>query len=613
MVHGMTMMHLLPESEAVVAAPSPPYLPARGSQLARGHQFQESAVIVLSPPECTAMHDSSKGTPPSMLWNSLPMTLASEPIGLVSSRLSELYQQLPTEFEGDRASVEQFLEGLAFAKLALGLRPASRSYRSNFTAPYRELFNQDGSLHFHIEILLASIEEHQEVWVNDTMYHLGEDTMHSARALHRSWVSVCSYLEHWTMPESCLELAPRSADEELPSMLITLDKAWADFEMRYITELIQIEHQAKHPLMQAIEAEQQMRKFEENPWRKKRALHCPEYKRRTQVLLASLAKLNSVANPHCKADLHLSMNVFHNALNILQQDEAVEQKSGNLVDLQMQQAARVICMRMSLSLEAMRGYLRWVHTCLVCVDAHLSSNVGLVAKLVDLEESWALGSRYLQNQQVFLGLCDLVGAIKHAQTIVPSLRSQCEECDVNAFLVIPRLIWLRAIADPSTQLAVLSKLLPHRFYNATDDTNQSPQDSSSKESHQDMWQCDADLSGFVQEFELVFTSLLGSCGPEPPAGTAWNFLMRRAVHGAHEVDNAIYETLAPGVAAQAKTTVDAFMNQLEAWSMELQRHKPEEWNDFVAIVMEVLSEGTSSSGGIRQGRDGTSSPECYIC
>eukprot|EP00913_Durusdinium_trenchii_P024944 g23412.t1 len=63
-------------------------------------------------------------------------------------------------------------------------------------------------------------------------------------------------------------------------------------------------------------------------------------------------------------------------------------------------AARILAKDVLDSFTAMREYLREVGRCLERVDPHLCNNVGLVARLVDWEESWEVGTRYVQQEKM---------------------------------------------------------------------------------------------------------------------------------------------------------------------------------------------------------------------
>lgn len=519
------------------------------------------------------------------------MTRGTEEMHGAVDQLAKLYWLLPISgasiFE-DCAALEAFLESLVAAQSSLGLQTASRSYRSNFTENYRSLFPSE-TQNYSVDILQASQEQSKDVWVNSESFEISAGTLHSARDLQKSFAAVCNSLERWRTEEDPV-FAPKPAHLELRRLLLSLDLAWADFEMRYVNELIDIERYAKNHLVRAIEAEQNMRALEDNPWKKKQALWCPEYIRRTKTFLASLAKLNRISNPSCNGRCELSAKVLLNALKIIRRCNIVEKAGGDCRIREQKAAAQALFLYTTRPLDAMRNYLVQVKEFMGHVNPHLGQNEGLVTRLVELEEAWGgLGARYIQSLDLLTGFSDVVVAIRYAQNIAPSLSSMCAERDVDAFLVIPRLVWLRGLTDRSLQASILKQFLPHRFLGLTDQTGESFQQALPDMASQDTWRFDAALSKLVRKFEQVCSTLTTD-----GSSAAFDMLIHRAVNGSH--DKKLYEALEPRKREQAGAAVEEFMNQLEAWSMELQRHNPKDWNEFIAMILKCLSGGSSEEG-----------------
>jgi len=126
-------------------------------------------------------------------------------------------------------------------------------------------------------------------------------------------------------------------------------------------------------------------------------------------------------------------------------------------------------------------------------------------------------------------------------------------------------------------------LLPHRFPTAAAGDGLCPE-----------------LAGFVEEFRQVNRLLMdlqpsrksNACVPSAAAETAaWEVLVRRAVIGASEFEDA-YEPFASEAREKARNAVESLMRGLEFWSLDLQRHCPEDWNQFSAVLVECLSGGS---------------------
>merc|ERR1719193_2592279 len=129
------------------------------------------------------------------------------------------------------------------------------------------------------------------------------------------------------------------------------------------------------------------------------------------------------------------------------------------------------------------------------------------------------------------------------------------------------MIWLRFLARPEQHAELLGSILPHRF-------------RVDKECHT----ASAELQAFIDWYQATQGLLARAFGGEPAAAerTAWETLVRRVVKGSHE-DDALSALKAP-LRAEAHAAVEELMHDLERWSIELQRHCPEDWNQCSAIV-----------------------------
>lgn len=356
---------------------------------------------------------------------------------------------------------------------------------------------------------------------------------------------------------------------------MTLDVAWAAFEKKYISELIAIEDQARKLIVQAVDCEKRLRDLEAKYGETEALLVRSEYQAEQRRLVGSISYLNSVANFRRKGRDDLPADVLFDAVRTIQRCDLAE-KNGQSTELSA--AARTLCGDVVESFVAMRLYLREIGKCLERVDPHLCNNAGLVTRLVDWEESWEVGARYVQNELLLNGICDLVAEIRLAQHVAPSLRDMCEECDVDLFLVMPRIIWLRGLCKPSQQVQVFKSLLPHRFL-------EPPLVG-------DSWNVDDELSNFVLFFRHVNSTLMGNwraVGSHIAERSAWEVLVKRVVLGDGEAEK---EEVYGGLSSsrpQAEAIVEELVNKMEAWSMELQRHCAEDWNQFAGILIQCLS------------------------
>lgn len=310
-----------------------------------------------------------------------------------------------------------FLESLEATARAMRLEPANRSYRSSFTINYRALF-PDESRNYRVDILEASVEQNAVIWVNGDKFEFSQEAMQCAEDLQRAWSELCALLERWKAGDP----GDKPQRTEMRTSLVTLDVAWAAFEKKYISELIAIEDQARKLIVQAVDCEKRLRDLEAKYGETEALLVRSEYQAEQRRLVGSISYLNSVANFRRKGRDDLPADVLFDAVRTIQRCDLAE-KNGQSTELSA--AARTLCGDVVESFVAMRLYLREIGKCLERVDPHLCNNAGLVTRLVDWEESWEVGARYVQNELLLNGICDLVAEIRLAQHVAPSLRDMC--------------------------------------------------------------------------------------------------------------------------------------------------------------------------------------------
>lgn len=466
-----------------------------------------------------------------------------------------------------------FLSSLEAAARGLGLEAAPRSYRSKFSANYRALF-PDGARHYRVDVLEASVDQHAAIWVNGDKFELSPEAIIQAEELQRAWADLGTVLDRWPQAAEAPAVASRpTARGELAAVMDRLDAAWAGFEHRYISELIHIEEQARQLIVHAVDQECRLQLAES---RRESPEVIMEAQRR---LVASVARLNSVANFRRKGRDDLGVDILESATAVLRRRRRAGSSNGGS---RARSAAEILAADVVASFAAVRGYLREVGTCLERVDPHLCNNAGLVARLVDWEESWEVGARYVRHAPLMEAVCDLVEEIHSVQRLAPALTTMCADCDVELFLVLPRIILLCFVADPEEKRAELIRsLLPHRFSEPENAAPGSPGELG------------PELESLAKQYRRTMQQL---CDATPRGGVsaeavAWSVLVKRAIVGAGSDEDAC-ECLVPGLHDAAQKAVEDLMRDLERWSLELQRHCPEDWNQCSAVLVQCLTGGS---------------------
>jgi len=507
-----------------------------------------------------------------------------------ASLLQEDTGRLDTRSEAGFDRCYACLMALDAAASNLGVQVAPRSYRAAFSINYRALFPSEERI-YRVDVLEASIDRDSAIWVNGDKFEFSDEAMGRAEVLQSAWAALGELLlVRW--------LAGPLSRAQLQDALQQLDIAWASFEEKYIGELIAIEERARRLVVAAIGHDVRLQ-AREALQDEAILLTDPAYKQELVLLVGALARLNSVANVRRKGRDDLSAMVLLGAMGALQRCKQAFRagQSGGAVDnivsadggaAEALEAARILAMDVVESFRAMRNYLRQVSSCLERVDPHLGNNAGLVDRLVDLEESWEVGARYVQNKQLFIDVCALVAELRAAQRLVPDFARMCDECSAELFMVLPRLIWLRFLAAPAAHMELVASLLPHRFPRASQTA---------------AW--DAEIDGLVCRFrqaEQHFAEIaLAPQGWDTEAilRSGYAYLIRRAVAGAGELER--QGSAGTGLPAAARTAVEELMREIERWSIELQRHFPEDWNQCSAVLLRCL-EGARGDGSEAQER-----------
>mmetsp|Transcript_13506 Transcript_13506/g.36433 ORF Transcript_13506/g.36433 Transcript_13506/m.36433 type:complete len:509 (+) Transcript_13506:124-1650(+) len=463
----------------------------------------------------------------------------------------------------DVVGCEEFLKAIEATSIALGLEAAPREYRSEFSVNYHALFPDSGR-HYRVDVLEASTSEQSAIWVNGDKFELSPEAMHHAEALQRAWSRLCALLERWSVASQTQRTSSRPTKptrDEVADALTTLDTAWASFEHKYIVELIGIEAHSRRIVVHAVEKEARYR-------RAKKLEGAAEREEALDDLVKAISRLNSVANFRRKGRDDLGSEIFRRAVAVLERKDA--------------EAVNVLATDVVESLEAICLYLREVSRCMERVDPHLCNNVGLVARLEDWEESWEVGAKCLLQDSFLDAVNDQLVELHTAQRLAPAFVDMVDNCDVELFLVLPRLILLCFLADPGAKrVELLRNLLPHRFGELQRD-KANLADPCAGTSFRELG---PELKVLVEHFKRTVAVLDQGGARSRTHGTAtWEILVRRAVAGA-EGDGDFCHGCSPAT----QTAVQDLMREVEWWSLELQRHCPEDWNQWSAVIVQCLN------------------------
>jgi len=175
------------------------------------------------------------------------------------------------------------------------------------------------------------------------------------------------------------------------------------------------------------------------------------------------------------------------------------------------------------------------------------------------------------------GVRQLVCFLWCTQNVEPALRQMCEDCDAELFLVLPRLLMLSLLSDPSGPVSALARrLLPERFFSSEDG---SPAQLCK-------------LSHSLHRVLSTVTSTIMAGKDGGMAHEAWiqaqEIVMRRAVVGNGAEADPCAQLESPWRKA-ASADVEGLMNEVERSSMELARRCPETWNELSDLLVQCIT------------------------
>merc|ERR1712232_881108 len=237
-----------------------------------------------------------------------------------------------------------------------------------------------------------------------------------------------------------------------------------------------------------------------------------------RCLVEDIAKLNAIVNNRGKGRDDLSVEILVAARKALKRRWGDPDVSGS------SDGASMLATSVVVSFEALCDYLRKVNLCFEREDPNLCSNAELVARLVDWEKSWEIGGKYLQHEPLLHAICDVVEAVQAAQRMAPALIGMCTDCDVELFMVLPRIIWLRFIAAPTRVMELLKTFLPHRFQLGVRFKTGANKINACCSACP--W--DAHLAAFIEKFQSL-EGYFSDLALQPDRPLAWETLIKRAV------------------------------------------------------------------------------------
>ena len=170
----------------------------------------------------------------------------------------------------------KYLESLENLFALCFLKRASRAYRSEFTAAYRVLYDNPvaSPLNYLVEILDSAQESFPYLWVNGKKYEFSELVLQQGNMLFQTFSELKTAIHnlHLTVINARVistdDFCSLSFDDlqklrnKVERLLEQFDQDWSIYEKGYVTELMEIEADARRYVTEAIRISEELLNYE---------------------------------------------------------------------------------------------------------------------------------------------------------------------------------------------------------------------------------------------------------------------------------------------------------------------------------------------------------------
>lgn len=485
---------------------------------------------------------------------------------------------------------KEFLSRLEECSEQMCTNQASRQYRSGFTSNYQNVLPV-GSTNFSFELIKAAVENRQAIYVNGEKFTISPQASQCAIILKSGWSRLLRLLKRLageSVQDSTTEY------NSLYCTLVNLDAAWAAYEEKYINNLIEIEEISRSFIRKAIDLEAKLTDAEVGSCLTEAEDASKNISERRRKLVEAVCELRAATKNSSKAPKHFDAEILEVALTFkASNDKKADSKVMDIDDGHShgcQNEAVMLADDVIDTFEALRDYLRQVASRVDSVDPNLRFNKGLMQRLTDWEDAWKIGEKFVCQKPMLRAVSAVFDEFKQAQRVEPDLQEMLQDCDVELFLCLPRLIWLRFLEEPETMGVFVKALLPDRCA------------SGSKFKRGKWMRCcktgdeflytDEQLCQFMQTFKAFVKEIQSSYPELANADMSWKDLLTpRIISGTDGMGKTLDIIAERGLVAKGRSLqeiVEPFMMELEGWSLEMQRHCPQDWNGCSAMLIQCL-------------------------
>ena len=321
-----------------------------------------------------------------------------------------------------------------------------RTYRNKFTQTYLSLY-EDNTYGYFTEILDNAQEAIPYLVVNGEKFIFSKAVIEYGNQLINAFTSLLQSIND-IITISYEEISYDNIDElvnDVVTNLINFDKKWVTYEEKYINGLIYIDKVSRRYIYQCIQIEKEMKAIELKASIKGKIniVNDKHYNILREKYVKALNEINKIANINGKGRDDLTVDILFQSELVLQTVSEIKSKG-----------MRKLATKIKSIFNSFRTLFMKYNSDIDSVDPQLANNKELVELLSEFECLWEKGKNYFINKinykhlLLFNQIVEIIGE-KYPQE---QIRNLIEQSDPIIFVTIPAVLILRAIDSGNCEI-----------------------------------------------------------------------------------------------------------------------------------------------------------------
>lgn len=398
---------------------------------------------------------------------------------------------------------------------------------------------KDGCLCYLTEILDSAQEGFPYLWVNGEKYVFSPDVLDAGRKLFQQFRMIQNIIRNVydRIIEDTVNITVQSIVEDMAKHLDEFDHTWVTYEQIYVVELMLIEQDARRFITEAIKTDKELASIEQREKARGRiVVDTAEYTEKRGNLIIILGKINSVANPEGMGRDDLGPEILLAAEGIYRRISPTQSN-----------AVRNLAERIKKAFVDFKSLIRKYDQNIEVVDPQLKNNSELVDILVEFETSWSFGLTYFLDSKAFNQLLHFSQVIEATAEKHKKFAEQLEQRDTEIFFIIPQLLILKTLENDDKEICSY-------FY-------------------PDMYDPKTEKGAIVVAMKKLFADFQQKMG----SYQFYNLIEKCLIEvELGESDKKKYVEL---------NLENTLIKEIKGLAMCLSRHKPQDWNKFLDVVI----------------------------